>query len=60
MTLYPLEVKKTTSPDSADYANFGIIENLNSPSGKGALICLSPEIMPATNKDIVVVPVWEI
>ena len=60
MTLHPLEVKKATSPDSADCANFGIIENLNLPTGKGALICLSQEIMPVANKDIVAVPVWEI
>jgi predicted AAA+ superfamily ATPase len=60
MTLYPVEVKKTTSPDSGDYANLNLIQGLKKPVGKGAVICLSPEIMPIPKENAVVVPVWEI
>jgi predicted AAA+ superfamily ATPase len=60
MTLFPIEVKKTASPDSNDYANFSIIDNIKVLSGKGAVICLNQEIMPVPNKNVVIVPVWEI
>jgi predicted AAA+ superfamily ATPase len=60
MTLYPVEVKKTASPNSDDYANLNLIANLKKPVGKGALICLHPEIMPIPNKNAVTFPVWEI
>jgi predicted AAA+ superfamily ATPase len=60
MTLYPVEVKKTSSPDKNDYANFGIIESLKKPVGAGAVICLSPSIMPIPNKKANFIPVWEI
>ncbi|GAB7140620.1 ATP-binding protein [Deferribacterales bacterium RsTz2092] len=60
MTLYPIEVKKTASPDSGDYANFGIIETLKKQVGKGAVLCLSPNIMPIPKKNAIIVPIWEI
>ena len=60
MTLYPIEVKKTATPDSGDYANFNIIENINAKSGKGAVVCLNEDIMPVPKKDLVLIPVWEI
>ena len=60
MMLYLIEVKKTASPNSNDYANSSIINSLKKPVGKGAVICASPEIMPIPNKDAVFVPVWEI
>jgi len=60
MTLYPVEIKKTTSPDSNDYVHFRILDNLKKPVGKGALICLSPDIMPAPKKSVTAVPIWQI
>jgi predicted AAA+ superfamily ATPase len=60
MTLYPIEVKKTTSPLGTDCANFSIIENQGRQTGKGAVICLCQEIMPVPKKNAVTVPVWEI
>jgi predicted AAA+ superfamily ATPase len=59
MTLYPVEVKKTTSPKPGDYSNLNIIESLKKPVGKGAVICLCPEIMPIPQKNAITVPVWE-
>ena len=60
MTLYPVEIKKTTSPGRHDYENLNIIENLKKPVGKGVVICLCPEIMPLPNSNAVCLPVWEI
>jgi len=60
MTLFPIEVKKTSSPDSNACSNFCILDNLNRTAGKGAVICLSQDIMPIPQKNAVVVPVWEI
>jgi predicted AAA+ superfamily ATPase len=59
MTLYPIEIKKTTSPSSSDCANIGIIGGLKKSVGKGAIICLTPDIMPVPNKNALIVPVWE-
>jgi len=60
MTLYPVEIKKTTSPDRNDYANFSILDGLKKSIGRGAIICLSPNIMPVPNKNVITVPVWQI
>jgi predicted AAA+ superfamily ATPase len=60
ITLYPVEVKKTTSPSSNDYVNMSIIDNLKKTVGIGAVICLSPEIMPIPKRNALAVPVWEI
>jgi predicted AAA+ superfamily ATPase len=60
MTLYPIEVKKTATPDSKDCANMNIIANLGKEVGKGALICLYPDVVPFPKKNIISVSVWEI
>ena len=60
MTLYPIEVKKTTSPSSGDYANMGIFGRPQKQAGQGALICLAPEIMPIPKRNAVILPIWEI
>jgi len=60
MTLYPMEVKKTTSPNRNHCENFSVIEGLKKTPGKGALLCLCPEIMPLPKTNVLAVPVWEI
>ena len=60
MTLYPIEVKKTTMPNSGDTANFSLLKNLKKPIGKGAVICLASNKMPIPNQNALAVPVWEI
>ena len=60
MTLFLIEVKKTATPNSNDYANLSTINSLKKPVGKGAVICASPDIMPIPNKNALIVPVWEI
>jgi predicted AAA+ superfamily ATPase len=60
MTLYLVEVKKTTSPNSDDYANLNTIESLKKTVGKGAVICICSEIMPIPKNNAITIPVWEI
>ncbi|MCL2761942.1 MAG: ATP-binding protein [Treponema sp.] len=60
MALYPIDIKKTASPNSSDFVNFDIVAELKRPVGKGAIICLSPEIMPVPQKNAIIVPVWEL
>jgi len=43
-----------------DYENLNIVGNLKKSVGKGAVICLCPEIMPLPNSNAVCMPVWEI
>ena len=60
MTLYPVEVKKTTMPISNGNENWSTLNNLKKPIGKAALVCLTPRVMPIPNKNAFAVPVWEI
>ena len=63
MTLYPVEVKKTTAPNGGDIrnmVNLGNIEDLKKQVGRGAVICLGSDIMPIPRMNAVTVPVWEI
>jgi hypothetical protein len=60
MTLYPVEVKKTSLPSSKDHKNLGITGKLSVTAGKGAVICLCPDIMPIPKKNALIVPVWEV
>lgn len=60
MRLYPVEIKKTSTPSVNDFANLDIIARLKKPAGKSALICLNSGIMPVPKRNAVIVPVWEI
>jgi hypothetical protein len=60
MTLYPVEVKKTTMPNKSDLRHFSALTRLNKQVGPGAIICLSPKFLPLPNQDVIAVPVWEI
>jgi predicted AAA+ superfamily ATPase len=60
MTLYPIEVKKTASPHAGDFRHFSVFSGLtDKKAGTGAVICLSPEILPIGN-NIISCPVWAI
>jgi predicted AAA+ superfamily ATPase len=48
-TLYPLEIKKTTSPTPADVRAFAAIEKLGLPVGPGGVICLTQRSLPITS-----------
>ena len=58
--LYPIEVKRTASPNTGDFKNFSALENIPSKKiGTGAILCLYPDIIPI-GRNVVSVPVWEI
>jgi len=46
--VYPLEFKKTASPEKGAIRHFHILEKLNMPIGPGGVICLSPQFLPLT------------
>ncbi|MDL2290564.1 DUF4143 domain-containing protein [Desulfovibrio sp. OttesenSCG-928-F20] len=48
--VYPLEFKKTASPDKSAIRNFGILEKLRMPIGMGAVVCLVQQPLPLTEK----------
>ncbi len=46
--IYPLEFKKSASPQKSDVRHFKAIEQLKMPIGPGGVICLVPESLPIT------------
>jgi len=49
-TVYPVEFKKTASPDRKAARNFPALERLGLPVGLGAVICLAREALPLDGK----------
>jgi predicted AAA+ superfamily ATPase len=47
-TVYPLEIKKSASPDSKDVRHFQVLEKLKMPIGPGGVICLADQSLPLT------------
>ena len=45
-TIYPLEFKKTASPNKEDVRHFQILKKLNMPIGPGGVICLAEQSLP--------------
>ena len=46
--LYPLEFKKTASPDKDDIRHFKVLEQLQKPVDEGGIICLVETLLPIT------------
>ena len=47
-TVYPLEIKKTASPDKHSIRHLQVLEKLNMPIGPGGVVCLIPQLLPLT------------
>jgi len=47
-TIYPLEFKKTASPDKKAVRHFHVLDKLNMPLGPGGVICLATHFLPLT------------
>jgi len=47
-TIYPVEFKKTASPDKKSVRHFQLLEKLNLPVGAVGVICLSQHFLPLT------------
>ena len=51
-TVYPLEIKKTASPTTADVRGFTTLERLGQPMGPGGVICLAQQSLPITGSAV--------
>jgi predicted AAA+ superfamily ATPase len=54
--LYPIEIKKNSTPNKRMIASFSCLNKLELPVGHGALICLAEEFLPLNN-NVDVIPV---
>jgi predicted AAA+ superfamily ATPase len=53
---YPIEVKRSASPSNDDVRHFNVLEKLQIPAGKGAIVCLYEQLLPL-NRDVDIVPI---
>ncbi|MCL2043702.1 MAG: ATP-binding protein [Treponema sp.] len=59
MTLYPIEVKKTSVPQAESAKYFALSEKLGKSAGTGAVLCLRQSALPL-NKNVIAWPVWDV
>ena len=57
--LHPIEIKRLANPSNNLVSAFDILDKGSAPRGKGAIICMYPELS-AVNTDNYIVPVWMI
>lgn len=57
--LYPLEIKKTATPDRRILRTFGVIDKSPLQIGTGAVLCMA-EQFGAFDRDNLIVPIWAI
>lgn len=55
--LHPIEIKRSVNPPSELISAFSVLDKGSVPRGKGAIICMRPELS-AVNADNLIVPVW--
>lgn len=58
-TLYPLEIKKSVSPDKRIIRTFNIIDKSPLKKGTGAILCMASKLS-AFDRNNLVVPIWMI
>jgi len=56
---YPMEIKKTASPNRDDIRHFGSLDHLGLPVGPGGVICLIDQALPLT-ATVQAIPAWAI
>lgn len=54
-TIYPLEIKKTSTPNISDLKNFRVLKSFNKNIGSGSLICNYDHILPL-NQNLFSIP----
>lgn len=52
--VYPLEFKKTASPDKDTVRHFSVLNKLNIPVGEGGVICLCTQSLPLTDMAVTI------
>ena len=58
-TLFPIEIKKTATPDVRLTRVFNVIEKSPLKRGTGAILCTA-EKFSAFDKDNLIIPIWMI
>jgi len=48
-TITPIEIKKTAMPTKSDTRHFSVLNNLKTPIGPGAVLCLTEGAIPITD-----------
>lgn len=56
-SLYPLEIKKSASPDKSMIRNFNLLDQVKKPIKEGGVVCLCDTLLPIT-EDNSAIPVW--
>lgn len=49
--LYPIEIKKSADPGKSALKNFSILDSLPEETGEGAVICMTPVVIPLDEKN---------
>lgn len=49
--LHPIEIKKSADPGKAALKNFGVLEHLPEEIGEGAVLCMTPMVIPLDAKN---------
>ena len=57
--LHPIEIKKSMNPERKMISAFPILDKGSLPRGKGAIICMRPELS-AVDSENYIIPVWMI
>lgn len=57
--LNPIEIKKTSNPGTELTKVFGLLDKSSTPRGKGAVVCMKPDLS-AIDRDNYIVPIWMI
>lgn len=55
--LHPIEIKRSVNPGSELLSTFAILDKASLPRGKGAILCMRPELS-AINTENFIVPIW--
>ena len=57
--LHPIEIKRSVNPPTEIIGSFSVLDKGAVKRGKGAIICMRPELS-AVNSDNFIVPIWMI
>ena len=49
--LYPIEIKKSADPGKNALKNFSVLDRLSETIGEGAIICMTPMVIPLDSKN---------
>jgi len=57
--LHPIEIKKSVKPENKMISAFEVLDKGSVPRGKGAILCMRPELSAADSENYIV-PIWMI